>query len=157
MKPKDQLEKAAKTLKTALTRPQLDLMCEIYAQPRKVASYYPPVKALMARDLVYWGDCGRLTLTETGREMVLCIMAEAGLPSLYKRVTLTRLSFCKCGFPVLKDEIKLGAVYFIDPSKQVEGFTYTCGGCSSSTQVNAVWTAARPPSGSGYLPVNIFE
>lgn len=73
------------------------------------------------------------------------------------KVRLAKLSICPCGFPVLADHIKLGAVYEVVPTK-TEKVTFICGGCQKQHPGTvAVFVAAKGASGAGYLPEAIFE
>jgi hypothetical protein len=73
------------------------------------------------------------------------------------KVTLKCLSICPCGFPVLKEDIKLGTEYEIDPA-QAERCTFICGGCGRQQSVECVWVEAREHGTmAGFLPKLIFE
>lgn len=70
--------------------------------------------------------------------------------------TLKRLSICPCGFQALKEEIKLGTEYEIDPERAIP-VIFQCGGCGLSQNLIAVYIAARPDCPEGYLPLKLFE
>ncbi len=72
-----------------------------------------------------------------------------------KKAKLIKLSICKCGFPLLKDEIKLGAIYKVDPDRRGGG-TITCGGCGTVIPCEMIWTFHRDSTKSGWLPEQIF-
>jgi hypothetical protein len=74
-------------------------------------------------------------------------------------VTLQRLSICLCGHSVLRDEIRLGAEYQIDPSSRRGGFVYGCGSCGAVQIVEVVNATQRlfPSRPSAPLPYALFE
>ena len=73
------------------------------------------------------------------------------------KVTLKRLSICPCGFPVLKEDIKLGTEYEVDPA-QTGRFTFICGGCGRQLSIEGIWVEPRAPgTHAGFLPKLIFE
>ena len=72
------------------------------------------------------------------------------------KTTLKRLSVCGCGFSTLKAGIQPGTEYDIDPNRIVKA-TYTCGGCSTTQKIKAVWGGDSKTGRAGYLPLQIFE
>jgi hypothetical protein len=69
---------------------------------------------------------------------------------------LKQLNACPCGFPALKDEIKLGARYQIDFDNLID-IKFGCGGCRQFFDCKAVFVHARFGSRAGYLPLHIFR
>lgn len=69
------------------------------------------------------------------------------------KVKLERLSVCECGYPALKDGIKLGKVYDLDWDC-VGKATYVCGGCKQIHKMNVVWCTH---GGGGWIPQCLFE
>jgi hypothetical protein len=66
-------------------------------------------------------------------------------------------SICECGFPVLADDIPIGAVYEVDP-KMSCSLNLMCGGCGMVLRnLPSVWVERRGSSQAGYLPAAIFE
>lgn len=72
------------------------------------------------------------------------------------KTTLTKLSICKCGFPVLRTDCLLGDEYEIDPSYTMPG-VLTCGGCKTDIRSKFVWVHAKGGSNAGFLPSEIFN
>lgn len=75
------------------------------------------------------------------------------------KTTIKCLSICRCGFPVLKDEIGLGTEYSVDWNRRLGGVTFICGGCGHKQQIETIWVESRKTPGKpgGYLPRQIFE
>lgn len=70
------------------------------------------------------------------------------------KAKLSKLSLCECGFPVLKDEIQLGAEYELLLEDQGTA-EMMCGGCKKWIPIKTV--LVTKPGGPGYLPIDIFE
>lgn len=72
------------------------------------------------------------------------------------KMKFAKASICKCGFPVLNDDIKIGTVYEVDASRH-QCAMMSCGGCGTLiTSLDCVW-ATREGSTFGWLPLKIFE
>jgi len=71
------------------------------------------------------------------------------------KVTLTNLSICPCGFPLLDETIQIGQEYDIDPNHRITA-TLTCGGCHQKHTLIAVWVESRAGGRAGYLPEEVF-
>jgi hypothetical protein len=69
---------------------------------------------------------------------------------------LKQLNACPCGFPALKDEIKLGARYQIDFDNTID-VKIKCGGCRLIFESKAVFVHGRFGGRGGYLPLGIFR
>lgn len=72
------------------------------------------------------------------------------------KATLTKLSLCPCGFPVLKDAIPLGAEYEVEVPRFGLGHSMICGGCGKHFPIEVVWVNERGNANAGYLPRDIF-
>jgi hypothetical protein len=75
---------------------------------------------------------------------------------------LVKLSICECGFPILNEDIQLGAQYFVDPdrvtpSHSTSGYRIICGGCGKEHQITAIYAYPRGESHGGMLPIEIFN
>jgi len=72
------------------------------------------------------------------------------------KVTLTKLSICPCGFPLLKESVGLGQEYDIEPSQTVLA-KMICGGCGAEIPVKTVYVHSRTGVAGGYLPEEVFS
>lgn len=72
------------------------------------------------------------------------------------KTLVIKLSICKCGFPVLKDSIGLGAEYEVIPGSEYP-FTMICGGCGTPIPCRGIFVKAKGESHGGYLPKDIFD
>ena len=72
------------------------------------------------------------------------------------KATFIRYSVCICGFPIINDEIPIGAEYEVDPRDTAQCFVI-CGGCGKSNPVTSIWVFSRAGERPGYLPREIFE
>jgi hypothetical protein len=75
---------------------------------------------------------------------------------------LIKLSICECGFPLLNENIPLGAKYFVDtdlitPSHPKTGYRIICGGCGKENPITAIYVYPRGESHGGMLPIDIFN
>jgi hypothetical protein len=73
------------------------------------------------------------------------------------RAIVSKLSLCPCGFPVLRDEVGIGAEYEVDTSHPEDDFTLICGGCGKHNPVRGLFFKQKGDSGGGYLPKEIFN
>lgn len=71
------------------------------------------------------------------------------------KAKFVRRSLCKCGFPVLRDNVPLGKIYSVYP-ESVQPFVYFCGGCHLLNQWAVIW-AEDGVVEPGWLPLGIFE
>ena len=73
-------------------------------------------------------------------------------------VTLSALSICDCGEPVLHDHIPLGTKYRVYPETIRHGFLYGCGRCGRVQHDVAVIDAdQRDGQGRAPLPLALFD
>ena len=72
------------------------------------------------------------------------------------KAVFVRYSICICGFPILRDDVPIGAEYEVDPLNTAS-CTVKCGGCGKENRVVAVWVFSRAGKRAGYLPLEIFE
>lgn len=72
------------------------------------------------------------------------------------KAVLTRLNVCPCGYPLLKDDIRLGTVYEADPSRLAPNGALRCGGCGELTAgLKGIWVRRANEPG-GFLPMRVF-
>ena len=77
-----------------------------------------------------------------------------------KVVTLQRLSICSCGFPLLNEDIGVGAEYEINlDTLRQDGWNLTCGGCGTTHRNVATVLASQiihPDARPARLPYSVF-
>lgn len=73
------------------------------------------------------------------------------------KLKVSKLSICDCGFPVLRDEIGLGAEYTIYPDSIEDGWKFICGGCGATIEVAIVLADQAPGKPPMPLPLSIFD
>jgi hypothetical protein len=76
-----------------------------------------------------------------------------------KTLELRRLSICECGFPVLKDTIKVGKKFVVDESTiRHAGMNYYCGGCMKwKKDIEVVDAEQSGTSVMAPLPYGLFS
>ena len=72
------------------------------------------------------------------------------------KVKTVKLSICKCGFPILAEDIPLGTEYEINPNDTAK-LALICGGCSTKIPCDGVMVESRNGSRAGYLPRETFS
>lgn len=72
------------------------------------------------------------------------------------KVTLAKLSACPCGFPLLREDIPLGAEYEIEPDVRIIN-TLICGGCKTQYLLPCVFVHHENPKKAGWLPECVFS
>jgi len=70
------------------------------------------------------------------------------------KASLSKLSLCDCGYPVLDESIALGTEYEIDLGSSRPGHM-TCGGCKKRFPVTVIF--GEREGHDGMLPLEIFS
>jgi hypothetical protein len=74
---------------------------------------------------------------------------------VFQPTELKNLSVCPCGFPLLREEIPKGTVYFVDFADRILA-VLVCGGCRTHWPLDCVMVSESPTGKGGYLPVAAF-
>lgn len=72
-------------------------------------------------------------------------------------MVISRLSVCRCGFPLFNENVRLGDQYQVEPEIKDKDCHVECGGCGQLIPSVFVWVHAKGNADAGWMPMEIFS